>query len=138
MNELALPFIYVILIWQTFAGFVWSKIKNTSPDWEIEAAFRISGRGRIGADGLVSLHTHYLLVCSYPTHGSKPERKKLEFWQFYISRLTFHNVFTIKIIYIYVISKLSKRTLWFKAKVWIYVSWKISNHILSALHKNSY
>lgn len=37
-----------------FLGYVWSKEKNSNPNWEVEVVFRISGRGRIGADGLVS------------------------------------------------------------------------------------
>lgn len=34
-------------------GAIWTKNKTDFDGWEIEAAFRISGRGRIGADGLV-------------------------------------------------------------------------------------
>jgi Legume-like lectin family len=34
-------------------GSVWSKEVNTHEDWEAEVVFRVSGRGRIGADGLV-------------------------------------------------------------------------------------
>ena len=34
-------------------GSVWSKEINTHEDFEVEVVFRVSGRGRIGADGLV-------------------------------------------------------------------------------------
>lgn len=34
-------------------GAIWTKNKTDFDGWEIEVAFRISGRGRIGADGLV-------------------------------------------------------------------------------------
>ena len=36
-------------------GHVWSKNKNTNAHWEVELTFRVSGRGRIGADGLVCI-----------------------------------------------------------------------------------
>jgi len=36
-------------------GSVWSKEVNTYDDWEVEVVFRVSGRGRIGADGLVRI-----------------------------------------------------------------------------------
>lgn len=39
----------------TLLGHVWSKDRSEFPNWEIEVTFRINGRGRIGADGLVSL-----------------------------------------------------------------------------------
>lgn len=38
---------------QTIAGSVWSKNKLEAKAWEIEAGFRITGRGRVGADGMV-------------------------------------------------------------------------------------
>lgn len=34
-------------------GAIWTKRQTEFDWWEIEVAFRISGRGRIGADGLV-------------------------------------------------------------------------------------
>lgn len=34
-------------------GAIWTKDKTTFDNWEVDIAFRISGRGRIGADGLV-------------------------------------------------------------------------------------
>ena len=47
-------------------GGLWAKTKSTSQYWEIEVFFKVSGRGRIGGDGLVSYtvltnifsHTH--------------------------------------------------------------------------------
>ena len=38
------------------SGYVWSNAKNMHPFWEVTMVFRVSGRGRIGADGLVSIH----------------------------------------------------------------------------------
>lgn len=35
-------------------GAIWTKKQSSFDWWEIEVVFRISGRGRIGADGLVS------------------------------------------------------------------------------------
>lgn len=37
------------------AGYIWSKQKKSFENWEIEVTFRVSGRGRIGADGLVNI-----------------------------------------------------------------------------------
>lgn len=34
-------------------GAVWSKNPLVSPHWQLEVAVRITGRGRIGADGMV-------------------------------------------------------------------------------------
>lgn len=34
-------------------GAIWTKRQTEFDWWEIEVSFRISGRGRIGADGLV-------------------------------------------------------------------------------------
>ncbi|XP_057316720.1 protein ERGIC-53-like [Hydractinia symbiolongicarpus] len=33
-------------------GSLWSKVKSTNEFWEVEVFFRISGRGRVGGDGL--------------------------------------------------------------------------------------
>ncbi|XP_013408224.1 protein ERGIC-53 isoform X2 [Lingula anatina] len=38
-------------------GWVWSKNTNPHEHWEVEATFRISGRGRVGADGLAIWYT---------------------------------------------------------------------------------
>jgi len=38
-------------------GQVWSKTKSTSENFELEVTFRVSGRGRIGADGLAIWYT---------------------------------------------------------------------------------
>lgn len=35
-------------------GAIWTKQRTNFDNWEIEIVFRVSGRGRIGADGLVS------------------------------------------------------------------------------------
>lgn len=37
-------------------GSVWTKNKVTFDHWEAEVTFRVSGRGRMGADGLVRRH----------------------------------------------------------------------------------
>lgn len=34
-------------------GSVWTKTKSIFEYWEVEVTFRVTGRGRIGADGLV-------------------------------------------------------------------------------------
>lgn len=34
-------------------GSVWTKTKSIFEHWEVEVTFRVTGRGRIGADGLV-------------------------------------------------------------------------------------
>lgn len=34
-------------------GSVWTKNKSIFEYWEVEVTFRVTGRGRIGADGLV-------------------------------------------------------------------------------------
>jgi len=44
-----------------YTGHVWGKNKVTFDSWDAEIVFRVNGRGRIGADGLVS----YFLVI-YP------------------------------------------------------------------------
>ena len=38
-------------------GSVWSKNKLEAPGWEIEAGVRVTGRGRVGADGMVRQDT---------------------------------------------------------------------------------
>lgn len=35
-------------------GRMWSKMQTGFDWWEVELVFRVTGRGRIGADGLVS------------------------------------------------------------------------------------
>lgn len=37
-----------------FSGAIWSKSKTNFDWWEAEIVFRVTGRGRIGADGLVN------------------------------------------------------------------------------------
>lgn len=36
-------------------GSVWTKNKSIFDNWEVEVTFRVTGRGRIGADGLVGV-----------------------------------------------------------------------------------
>lgn len=36
-------------------GAIWTKSKTNFKWWEVEIVFRITGRGRLGADGLVSI-----------------------------------------------------------------------------------
>ncbi|CAH1789645.1 unnamed protein product [Owenia fusiformis] len=38
-------------------GYVWGKNKLTSESWEVEMTFRVTGRGRLGADGLAFWYT---------------------------------------------------------------------------------
>lgn len=42
-----------VIIHNFIVGWVWAKNPMEQPNWEIEVTFRVSGRGRIGADGLV-------------------------------------------------------------------------------------
>lgn len=44
---------YIHLLLLPISGSVWSKARLESSSWEIEAGLRISGRGRLGADGMV-------------------------------------------------------------------------------------
>jgi hypothetical protein len=38
-------------------GAIWTKVKTNFEWWEADIVFRITGRGRIGADGLVCIGT---------------------------------------------------------------------------------
>jgi Legume-like lectin family len=40
-------------------GAIWTKSQTNFDWWEVDIVFRVSGRGRIGADGLVSVHTFF-------------------------------------------------------------------------------
>jgi hypothetical protein len=42
------------------SGAIWTKMKTNFEWWEADIIFRVTGRGRIGADGLVCIGT---LVC---------------------------------------------------------------------------
>ena len=35
-------------------GALWSKMKTTFDDWEVDIMFSVNGRGKIGGDGIVS------------------------------------------------------------------------------------
>jgi len=48
-------FLEIFFAFLTSVGSVWTKEPNVHINWEIEIVFRINGRGRIGADGLVSM-----------------------------------------------------------------------------------
>lgn len=37
-----------------FAGLIWNKMPTDFDNWEVELTFKVAGRGRVGADGLVS------------------------------------------------------------------------------------
>lgn len=43
-------------------GLAWTKTPFESKQWEIEVHVRIEGKGRLGADGLVSMNMLSLLV----------------------------------------------------------------------------
>ena len=46
-------------------GLIWNKIATEFDNWEVELTFKIAGRGRVGADGLVSFdnaHTYRPLL----------------------------------------------------------------------------
>lgn len=38
-------------------GRIWCKNQVTNPDWEVEVSLRITGRGRVGADGMAIWYT---------------------------------------------------------------------------------
>jgi hypothetical protein len=37
------------------SGAIWTKMKTNFEWWEVDIIFRVTGRGRIGADGLVCI-----------------------------------------------------------------------------------
>ena len=39
------------------SGAIWTKVKTNFEWWEADIIFRVTGRGRIGADGLVRIGT---------------------------------------------------------------------------------
>jgi hypothetical protein len=39
------------------SGAIWTKMKTNFEWWEADIIFRVTGRGRIGADGLVRIGT---------------------------------------------------------------------------------
>jgi len=62
------------------SGAVWAKEMNTHEHWEIEVVFRVSGRGRIGADGLVNhmfivyfINIDFLLTLSFSFYQVKSD-----------------------------------------------------------------
>lgn len=52
-------------------GQAWSKLTTTFEWWEVEIVFRINGRGRVGADGLVSTDNlrFYVTTCLVASHS---------------------------------------------------------------------
>ncbi|XP_033109456.1 protein ERGIC-53-like [Anneissia japonica] len=40
-----------------YSGFIWNKYQTPYDHWEVEVVFRVTGRGRIGADGLAIWYT---------------------------------------------------------------------------------
>lgn len=47
----------IVTLWDlcfTILGSIWGRLQTTFDWWEVELVFRVTGRGRIGADGLVS------------------------------------------------------------------------------------
>ena len=45
---------YKFMFCSLLAGLIWNKIATEFDNWEVELTFKIAGRGRVGADGLVS------------------------------------------------------------------------------------
>lgn len=45
-----------------YTGAIWTKAPISFDWWEVEITFRITGRGRIGADGMVKLASQQMLV----------------------------------------------------------------------------
>ncbi|CAG7838364.1 unnamed protein product [Allacma fusca] len=57
-------------------GSIWSKLLTNFDWWEVEIVFRVTGRGRIGADGLAFWYTEERAV-EGPVFGSKDQWKGL-------------------------------------------------------------
>lgn len=57
-------------------GYIWSKQKKSFENWEIEVTFRVSGRGRIGADGLAIWYTEDRMI-EGPVFGNQDQWKGL-------------------------------------------------------------
>lgn len=51
---------------------MWSKMQTNFEWWEVELVFRVTGRGRIGADGLVSVN-----LCNFIYLDSQGCRKSV-------------------------------------------------------------
>jgi len=45
-----------------FAGAIWTKSQTKFDWWTVEINFRVSGRGRIGADGLVHILQYIVII----------------------------------------------------------------------------
>ena len=54
---------YLIIV--CCVGLIWNKITTTFDHWEVELTFKVAGRGRVGADGLVSVLINSLVWSSY-------------------------------------------------------------------------
>lgn len=46
-------------------GAIWTKVPIDFDYWEVDIAFRVTGRGRVGADGLVSTQCIQHHIISY-------------------------------------------------------------------------
>ena len=57
-------------------GSIWTKDKTTFNNWEVELWFRVSGRGRLGADGLAFFFSEDKLA-EGPVFGSADKWKGL-------------------------------------------------------------
>ena len=51
-------------------GSVWSQMSNPHENFEVEVSFRVTGRGRVGADGLVSDIFHSITIYRLPVSVS--------------------------------------------------------------------
>jgi len=48
-----------------FAGAIWTKSQTMFDWWTVEINFRVSGRGRIGADGLVHILLYIIFIMTF-------------------------------------------------------------------------
>jgi hypothetical protein len=66
VNRESVVFLFVINSKHFFpTGFMWTTNKFTSEWWEIEGYFRVTGRGRVGADGFVRKQIISLKIIQY-------------------------------------------------------------------------
>lgn len=61
-----------------FSGSVWTKNPATFEHFSIEVVFKVTGRGRVGADGLVSQILHALITYIMPP-PPQPKKKLVSF-----------------------------------------------------------
>jgi hypothetical protein len=80
------------------SGAIWTKMKTNFDWWEVDIIFRVTGRGRIGADGLVCIGT---LVGSMHVRVVFSDKMGSNVWVFlftlHINKKSFWNFFKFKV-----------------------------------------